>query len=58
MNMNYFKKVETKDKSLALKIFDGDDLDLDEEYVAFITRTFIKFFKRNDRNDMKVIGSR
>lgn len=58
MNMNNFKKVETKDKSLALKASESDDSDLDEEQLTFIIKNFRKFFKKDGRNDRKGTSSR
>lgn len=46
MNMEDLKKEEViKENSLALKAFDSEESNLDEEQVAFLAKIFKKLFK-------------
>lgn len=49
MHMDDLKRDEiTKEKSLALKVYDSDESELDQEHVPFIIKNFKKFFKKKD----------
>lgn len=59
MNIENFKRGKgNKEKSLALKVFDSEGSDLDNEQVTFITKHFKKFMKKGKRYDKKdqVVG--
>ncbi|KAH0688951.1 hypothetical protein KY289_016309 [Solanum tuberosum] len=47
MNMDGLKKEEVfNDKSLALKVSDGEESDLDEDQIAFLAKSFNKYIKK------------
>lgn len=51
MNMEDLKKEEVvKENSLALKAFDSEESNLDEEQVAFLAKIFKKLFKQKGFN--------
>jgi len=54
MNMDVLKKVEVfNDKSLGLKVSDGEESDLDEDQIAFLAKSFKKYIKKGKGVDKK-----